>query len=452
MIDNRKSKIDNSSYHVVGIAGVGMNALAQALLAQGFKVTGSDRYLDRGQNLEVLDKLRRAGVELVPQDGSGVRADTAGVVVSTAIEPDNQDVVAAGRHGVPVIHRAAMLARLARGHQIIAVTGTAGKTTVTGMIGFVLEQLGLDPMVVNGGALLNWLNDDSIGNVRVGRGDIWVLEVDESDRSLLQFDPGWAVITNVSKDHFELDEVQQLFQQFAAKVKCEVVGCYGAAPYPPVGFQPSLSDAGIGFDYHGVGFLVPILGLHNAENALQCVMLCERLGLNLADVSRALEKFRGIQRRLEWVGQAGGVSVIDDYAHNPAKISAAWRAIAPYFKRIIAVWRPHGFAPLALMMEDLTRAFTTLAGRDDLVLVLPIFDAGGTTNRSICSGMLVERLLKANVGAEAMKDYDYLRRRLTVLARPGDAILLMGARDPVLPVFARELVLDFDNLFVDRVP
>ncbi len=450
-----------------------MSALAQVLLAQGFRVTGSDRYLDSGQEIPgfadqappqcyaqarglrlgtpVLDKLRRAGVQLVPQDGSGVRTDTTGVVVSTAIEPDNQDVAAAGRHGVPVIHRAAMLARLARGHQTIAVTGTAGKTTVTGMIGHVLEQLGLDPMVVNGGAVLNWLNDDVIGNVRIGRGATWVLEVDESDRSLLQFDPDWAVITNVSKDHFELDEVQQLFQQFASKVKRGIVGCYGKVPYPPAGFQPSLSADGIGFDFQGVMFSVPVLGLHNAENALQCIMLCERLGLGMADVSRALEKFRGIQRRLEWVGQAGGVAVIDDYAHNPAKITAAWKAVAPYFKRMLVVWRPHGFAPLALMMEELTHSFAVLAGRDDRVLILPVYDAGGTADRTVHSGILVDRLVKAGVAAESAKDYNDLRRRLMALAQPGDAILLMGARDPVLPVFARGLMLDLNNLLVDRM-
>lgn len=450
-INNQQSTFRNASYHVAGVAGVGMSALAQVLLAQGFSVTGSDRYLDRGQDLPVLDKLRRSGVQLVPQDGSGVRADTAGVIVSTAIEPDNPDVAAAGRLGVPVIHRAAMLARLARDKRTVAVTGTAGKTTVTGMIGWVLEQAGLDPMVVNGGAVLNWFDEKTIGNVRLGRGATWVLEVDESDRSLLQFDPDWAVITNVSKDHFELAEVKSLFRQFAAKVKREVVGCYGAAPYPPAGFEPRLSAEGISFEYRGVTFESPLLGRHNAENALQCVLLCERLGLALPEISRALKTFRGIQRRLEWIGQAGGVTVIDDYAHNPAKITAAWKALAPYFQRLIAVWRPHGFAPLALMLDELVRAFAALAGPRDRVLILPVYYAGGTAAATVDAPVLVERLTQAGVAAEAALNYEGLKQQLLAAARPGDALLFMGARDPFLPVFARRLLLDLDKLLADRV-
>ncbi len=440
-----------------------MSALAQVLLAQGCRVSGSDRYLDRGQDLPgfaeglrpgtpVLDKLRRAGVELVPQDGSGVRADSAGVVVSTAIEPDNPDVAAAGRLGIPIIHRATMLARLAHGRETIAVTGTAGKTTVTGMIGFVLEQLGLDPMVVNGGAVLNWLNDQTVGNVRVGRGNTWVLEVDESDRSLLQFDPDWAVITNASRDHFELAEVELLFREFAGKTQRGVVGWHGDAPYPPAEFQPVLSADGMSFAYRGTRFEAPVLGRHNAENALQSVLLCERLGLSLADVSRALKQFRGIQRRLEWVGRAGGVAVIDDYAHNPAKITAAWTALAPHSKRVLAAWRPHGFAPLKLMMDDLAGAFARLAGPGDRVFILPVYYAGGSADQAVHSGMLVERLAKLGAPAEAVADFEALRRRLRELARPGDAILLMGARDPALPVVARRLLLDLGQLLVDRAP
>ncbi|MBU4198366.1 MAG: hypothetical protein KKG09_09095 [Verrucomicrobia bacterium] len=437
--------------HLVGVAGVGMSALAQVLLAQGFKVTGSDRYLDSGQELSVLDKLRRAGVGLVPQDGAGVRPDTAGVVVSTAIEPDNPDLAAARRLGVPIIHRAEMLARLARSVTTIAVTGTAGKTTVTGMIGWVLEQMGLDPMVVNGGAVLNWMTDDAIGNVRIGQGAIWVLEADESDRSLLQFDPDWAVITNISKDHFELDEVRRLFQEFACKVRRGVVGCYGAPPDFPDTFQPRLSAQGCAFDYQGVVFEITMLGRHNAENALHCVRMCERLGLSLPEVSRALTTFRGIQRRLEWIGKAKGVTVIDDYAHNPAKITAAWQAVAPHFKRVIAVWRPHGFAPLALMMEELTRAFAAVIRGDDRVLIMPVYYAGGTVQATVDSVRLVERLARAGVAAEAVGGYDDLQARLLALARSDDVVLFMGARDPFLPVFALRLVFELDHFLVDRV-
>ncbi len=442
----------HSSYHLVGVGGVGMSALAQLLLAHGHKVSGSDRYHDKGQDLPVLAKLRRAGLILTPQDGSALAPETAAVIVSTAIEPDNSDLIAAQNYKIPIVHRAEMLAQMAHAATVIAVAGTAGKTTVTGMLGYVLECLGQDPTVINGGAVLNWLNADNIGNARIGRGPIWVLEVDESDRSLLRFKPEWAIITNVSKDHFELDELERLFRQFAGQVRRALLGCYGELPFSLEEFKPSLSAQGCRFDYRGVSFCTSLLGRHNAENALHCVLMCERLGLSLPEVSRALQTFQGIQRRLQWVGCAAGVTVIDDYAHNPLKIKAAWCALAPYFNRLLAVWRPHGHAPLALMMEELIQAFGAIIGAGDHLLVLPAYYAGGTARQGSDYRHLVKRLVDAGRCAEAVDGYTQLQSRLLELAQPGTAVLLMGARDPFLPVFAHRLLLELDHFVVKRPP
>ncbi|MBU0715024.1 MAG: UDP-N-acetylmuramate--alanine ligase [Verrucomicrobia bacterium] len=451
-IENRKSKIENFSYHLVGIAGVGMSALAQVLLAQGCRVSGSDRYLDAGRALDhadsvvnVLEKLRSAGVQLRSQDGNGVTADLTGLVISSAIEADNPDIAAARRLRVPILHRAECLAQWANAKTCqIAITGTAGKTTVTGIIGWALAQLGADPTVVNGGALLNWVDPRQIGNVRVGRSDVWVVEVDESDRSLLRFHPDWAVITNMSKDHFELSEVRHLFKAFAGQVKCGVVGCYGtaAADEPLNGFKPDLSAEGIHFGYRGVDFNLPLLGRHNAENALQAVMLCERLGYALPLISRALAGFGGIQRRLERLGMGRGVTVIDDYAHNPAKIGAAWDAVAPYYRRVLAVWRPHGFAPLALMLGELVQAFCARAKSADRVFILPVYFAGGTAQRTVTADTLVNALRERGVCAELAANYDDLLARLKAAAQAGDGVLWMGARDPDIGIYARRFVAE----------
>lgn len=444
-IENQKSKIENSSYHLVGLAGVGMSALAQVLLAQGCRVSGSDRYLDAGRALDVLEKLRAAGVQLRAQDGNGVTEGLTGLVVSSAIEADNPDIAAARRLRVPILHRAECLAQWANAKScLIAVTGTAGKTTVTGMIGWALAQMGADPTVVNGGALLNWVDPRQIGNVRVGRSDVWVVEVDESDRSLLRFHPDWAVITNMSKDHFELSEVRHLFKAFAGQVKRGVVGCYGAATDEDTikGFKPDLSAEGIRFKYRGVDFKLPLLGRHNAENALQAVMLCERLGYALADISRALVRFGGIQRRLERLGVGRGVTVIDDYAHNPAKIGAAWDAVAPYYRRVLAVWRPHGFAPLALMLGELVHAFCARTRPADMVFILPVYFAGGTAQRTVTADTLVNALRERGVCAELAATYEDLLARLKATVQAGDGVLWMGARDPDLGVFARRFVAE----------
>lgn len=479
-------------YHLVGIGGVGMSALAQLLLDLGHRVSGSDRYQDQGRELPVLAKLRSLGIELMPQDGGGVTAETDAVIVSTAIENNNPDIRAAQSRGKKIIHRAEMLAALARDKKCIAVTGTAGKSTVTGMLGWIFAELGLDPTVVNGAPVLNWVSDRRPGNFRSGRSDIWILELDESDRSLLHFSPDWAVITNISKDHFELEEVRDLFAAFAKRVKHRIVGCAplanfekadfdspekGGSPQvrPPQivetrdktdlegeaepsrkpfsaesNFQPIVMERGIAFKYRSVEFRLPLLGLHNAENAVHCVMLCEKLGLDLKAVGKALEKFRGIERRLEVIGRTGGITVIDDYAHNPAKIAAAWDAVRAFSERILAVWRPHGYGPLALMRRELVEVFSAKARPGDLVYIMDVYYAGGTAKKEVTSEMLAADLARKDVPAFFAAGYEELRPRLLKEAKSGAAVLCMGARDPDLPVFVRRIFLELDHLVMDR--
>lgn len=431
-------------YHVAGVAGVGMSALAELLLGLGHAVSGSDRSFDQGHRLDVLERLQRGGLRLVPQDGAGLTAETAALLVSTAIEEGNAELAAARRLGVPVVHRAAMLARLAAGRDVVAVAGTAGKTTVTALTGWLLAELGRDPTVVNGGVILNWAAPDRPGNVRVGRTGPWVFEVDESDRSLLQFQPRWAGLTNVSKDHFELDEVIRLFRQFCGQV-CEPVVCGAGVdrlldlPADRAWPEPDWRPGPAGFDYAGHHFAVPLIGRHNIENAFLAVRLCAELGCDLAALAEALPRFRGVGRRLERVGDCRGAPVYDDYAHNPAKMAASWRAVADTARRVLGFWRPHGFGPLNLMQRELADALAGALRPEDRFFVLPVFYAGGTANAVLTAEQWVGQLQARGLPAEHVADYDVLERRLDELLQPGDAILGMGARDPGLPAFARRL-------------
>ncbi len=427
------------SYHLVGVAGVGMNGVAQALRGNGHAVSGSDRYADQGQDLAVIRKLKRAGIVFKPQDGSGVTAATTAVIVSTAIEPDNPDIAAAARHGVPVRHRSEMLAELAAGRETVAITGTSGKTTVTGMMGWALEQLGADPTVVNGGALVNWADDERVGNVRMGKSRLFVIEADESDRSCLRYDPDWAILTNQSADHFAMDETRALFEAFRAKVRRGSVAGWDA-DMPWQALQPELSAAGSRFTWRGVEFRLPLLGRHNAENALQTAVLCERMGYEPVAIARALAGFRGIQRRLEHIGVARGVTVIDEYAHNPAKIEAAWQAVAPFYRRVLGLWRPHGFKPLAQMFDDMVAMFGRVCRPQDRLWLLPVYYAGGTVQRQADSDGLVATLQAAGVVAQWVPDYDALLAAMLGEVAEGDVALCMGARDPGIPEFARRLV------------
>ncbi|MEI6219284.1 MAG: Mur ligase family protein, partial [bacterium] len=350
-----------------------MSALAQVLLAQGWEVSGSDRFSDAGEDLVVINKLRAAGVSIVPQDGSGISSGSCTVVASSAVEESNPDIVAAARHGARVLGRAEMLARLVAGRTCVAIAGTSGKSTVTGMVGWLLEQLGADPSVVNGGAVLNWVSDELVGNVRIGKTGPWILEVDESDKSLLQFSPDWAIITNIGKDHFDIGETEDLFKTFAARVRNQVIGqaCLsGGVTVSDVSF------CGTTFMWHGVKFKVPLPGRHNVDNAVQAIALCELLGFSTALMVEPLAKFQGIERRLQFVGRLSGATVIDDFAHNPAKIRASWQTVAPHFRRILAVWRPHGFRPLEFMQDELVETIADVCRPGDEFAVLPVFFAG----------------------------------------------------------------------------
>lgn len=433
--------LEKGHYHFAGVAGVGMSALAQAALGQGCDVSGSDRYRDRGQDTDVIGKLVSAGVKFTPQDGSGITAATKALVVSTAIEGDNPDIAAAKKCGVPVLHRSELLHKIVDGHRCVAVTGTSGKSTVTGMTGWILEQLGADPSVVNGAPLLNWMSGDVIGNARIGKSDLWVIEADESDRSLLNYSPDWAVITNASMDHFSLEETVQLFKKFAGRAKRGVVSALDNPSWLKE-FKPEVKTDGSSFKYGAAQFAVHLPGAHNAENALFAVVLCEKLGFKLKDIGRALAGFKGIHRRLERVGTAGGITVVDDYAHNPAKIAAAWRAAAGSGGRVIGIWRPHGFKPLAMMMEELMELFGALCRAGDKLYILPVYDAGGTADRAVNSDRLVNALRAKGVPAEFINDAGQLPVLVAGQAKRGDVVLTMGARDPGLPTLARSILSD----------
>ena len=442
--------------HVSGVAGVGMSALAQALVWSGARVTGSDRFLDRGDDLEIFGQLREAGVELVPQDGSALTPGTAALAYSTAIEADNPEMRRARELGVPLKHRAAMLAELASGKRVVAVAGTAGKTTTTGMLGHALERLGADPTVVNGGALAEWARrGGGVGNVRRGAaGAPWVLEVDESDRSLLDFEPEWSVVTNISQDHFGLDEVRALFREYAGRVRRGIVCGPGVARWVRDGAKPGVevveaegiperaADGSWSVSWRGARLAVPQPGEHNALNALCAAECCRRMGFGAEAVAAALNDFGGIRRRLERVGRgARGEDVFDDYAHNPAKIAAAWQAAGGEGRRrVLGVWRPHGYGPLRNMMQGLADAFADAMGPEDRLWVLPVFDAGGTADRSVSSGELVAALQGRGKAADGLAGLSGEDAALVAsAARGGEAVLVMGARDPGLPGFARRV-------------
>lgn len=421
--------------HLIGIGGVGMSALAQAFLDKGWRVTGSDRLVDRGEATPTLRTLAAEGVALCPQDGRAVDAGTT-VVYSTAIEADNADLLAARRTGARCLHRSEALAALTRGHETIAVTGTCGKSTVTAMLGHLLAACGRDPAVVNGAEVIGW--DDGgrrIGSVRASgnpQGPM-VVEADESDKSLLALAPRHVIVTNASSDHFPKAEAEALFRAFKAKATGVVVDTSDA----PAGPAPQTAGWETRFAWRGREWSLPMPGAHNVANAKAALGMALALGCDAADLARGLATFPGVRRRLERVGTLDGACVVDDYAHNVEKLAAAWATLAEAFPAgVFGVWRPHGYAPLRKMLEGLAAMFNATVRPCDRLLLLPVYDAGGTTDRSLNSDALLARL---TCPAESVPDLAAAESRLRALARPGTAVATFGARDPGLPALARRL-------------
>ncbi len=412
-----------------------MSALAQVLLDQGHVVSGADRLLDTGGSTPILEILKSEGVQMFPEDGSGVAKDTDAVIVSSAIEATNPGIVAAGALNVPVVHRATALAEALKKNRLIAVAGTCGKSSVTAMLGHILAGAGFDPLVVNGAAIPTWDNGASrVGSVRAGKGEWAVVEVDESDKSLTAFHPEAAIITNASADHFDIAETDALFDTFRKQVSGVIEdGRDGRMPenVKCEGWSGS-------FTLDGVRYTIPMPGVHNVMNAFNAVKLALRIGANSADIKDALASFPGIERRLQRIGMCGETLVIDDYAHNPEKLRAMWETCKVAFpKGIAVVWRPHGFGPLRKMMDALVAMFADVMRKEDALFVLPVYDAGGTADRSVNSDILVGKLNSANVNF--VGDLNEAEALLRTQASAFGAIITAGARDPGLPVLARRL-------------
>lgn len=427
------------SVHITGICGVGMSAIAQGYLDRGFEVTGSDRLLDSGGGRETAGILARQGARLFPQDGSGISEATGAVVVSSAIEKDNPDLASAQAQSVGIIHRSEALEELVGGKKLIAVAGTAGKSTVTALVGSVLAHAGLDPMVVNGASCPLWSADGSrIGSVRKGDGEWAVIEADESDGSFLRFLPDMGIVTNETPDHFGEEKTKELFAAFKRNVAGTLIDGL------PESFEPLPSEGWKSrFRYLGEEYCVSLPGVHNAQNACHALAAGLALGIDRRVIKRALMTFPGIDRRFMRVGNtASGTAVIDDYAHNPEKLAAAMSAARKLFGSFAILWRPHGFAPLKKMSQALAGAFAEGLGKDCELVLLPVYDAGGTADRSFNVEVLSEPLASRGVRFAVAGDVEEAERLLLDYSgRTGGkgAIIVSGARDPALPLLAKRL-------------
>ena len=447
-------------FHYAGLAGSGMSALAQFQAMMGGRVSGSDRAFDRGERAELRTQLERLGIEIMRQDGSGVTDDCAALIVSTAVEEKVADFATARAKNIPVVHRSELLAHFVASYRTVAVSGTSGKSTVTAMVFEILESAGRDPSVITGGDLRLLQARGLPGNAFAGGSDLLVVEADESDGSLVRYAPAVGVILNLQRDHKEMGEVAAMFAVLRARSReALVVGedenldglaggalRFGFGPRADIrGTNVELIPSGSSFTVDDVAFALPVPGRHNVANALAAIAAARTLDVPLADMVAPLASFQGVGRRFQTVGAARGVTVIDDFAHNADKIAAALATAKLNASRVLAVYQPHGYGPTRFLRRDFVDTFTRELRPGDRLWMLEVFYAGGTASRDFSAADIVEEIAENGVKAEFAPSRGWLAARIAEMARAGDMVLVMGARDPSLTDFAREIVAELDR-------
>ena len=460
--------MNQDDYFFCGIGGSGMLPLAMIVQARGGRIEGSDRSRDQGRTPEKFAWLEAHGVTLHPQDGSGVTRGEQTVVATGAIEDTVPDIGAAKRAGARIVTRPELLSQLFNAAPTsIGVAGTSGKSTITGMIAWILHQAGRAPTVMNGAVMKNFADaDHPFASALIGGPELFVSEVDESDGSIARYNPTVAVVSNISLDHKSMEELRDLFGGFTGRAERAVLNLDNvetralARSLPadkvitfalgeesatlnahdleplPTGMRFTLTE--LGGAKHAVVLNVP--GAHNVANALAALGAVRAIGVPLAEGIAALETFAGIRRRMEVVGTANGVTVIDDFAHNPDKIAATLKTLHAFDGRLLILFQPHGFGPLRLMQAEFIDGFAGLMRSDDVLLMPEPVYFGGTTDRSVGSEDIASGVRAAGRNAEALPTREACGDRLIALARPGDRIIVMGARDDTLSVFAGDLL------------
>lgn len=423
-----------------------MSGLASTLISMGYLVSGSDLKLT-----SVTERLAERGARISGYHHPGnIPPNTGLVIVSSAIKEDNPEYIAARKKGIPVIRRAELLAWLMRGKKSIAVAGAHGKTTTSSMIALMLEKAGLDPTVVIGGEVY-----DIGGNAKLGRGEYLVAEADESDGSFLQLFPWAAVCTNVDSDHLDywrsLERIRDGFKQFldlvpddGFKVVCAddaelakiasrgrgfiTYGLNSPADYQINSYSLSgMRSRGVVISHGRVlgDIELRVPGKHNLSNALGCIAVGRRIGLDFGGITEALSVFRGVKRRFEILGEAKGVTVVDDYGHHPAEIRAtlgAARLTCPV--RLVVLFQPHRYTRTKFLYPEFGRSF----GIADVIVITDIYPAGEAPIPGVTAELIVEELKKNGRDdvvylPELEEAVDYLYKHV----QPGDLVLTLGA-------------------------
>ncbi len=446
---------DFKNVFFIGVAGVGMSAIAQYLAGTGKKVSGSDRYFKEGEVNETKEKLEAEGITCFLQNGDGITGETDLVVVSTAIEDTVFEVQKAKQQNIPIIKRSELLALIAKSKKTIAVGGTSGKSTTSAMLFDILDKAGLQPSIISGAGLVSIIKEGKIGNAKVGAGNWLVIEADESDGSIVQYEPEIGLLLNIDKDHQEIEELMSIFTTFknnskkfivnqsntlAKKLSQDIKNDFSSDENSEAGYiAKNFKQEGfcIQFLILNSSFLINSIGHHNMENALAAAAVANQIGVSLQTCADVLKNYEGIYRRNQVLGNKNGVWVIDDYAHNPVKCAAAIRACQPVAEKVVAWFQPHGYGPTRFLRNDFVKEIAEVLRPQDEIWMSEIFYAGGTAVKDISANDLINDIKALGKNAFFVEDREQFPAEVRSHLSGNSVLLLMGARDPSLETFAK---------------
>lgn len=456
---------DYNNIFFIGIAGAGMSAIAQYLAGIGKQVSGSDRYFIPDIKNETKEKLEKEGIQCFLQNGEGISRTTDLIVVSTAIEDTVIEVQKAKELGIPIVKRSELLSVISKHKKTIAVGGTSGKSTASAMLFDILTYAGWQPSIISGAGLISIIKEGKIGNAKVGEGEWLIIEADESDGSIIQYQPEVGLLLNIDKDHQEIDELMDIFTQFknntcqlwivnqsnvlAKKLSQDAQhdfsingkddAGYIANNFKQQGFHIAFSVTYVGLDTQKIWFSLAAMGRYNMENALAATTVAHQLGIDLQVCADALKNYAGIYRRNQVLGHKNGVWVVDDYAHNPVKCAAAIAACQYVAPKVVAWFQPHGYGPTRFLRNDFVKEIAAVLRPQDEIWMSEIFYAGGTAEKNISANDLIEDLKTIGANAFFVEDRNDFLQQVRSHLTDNTVLLLMGARDPSLEQFSKKI-------------
>jgi UDP-N-acetylmuramate--alanine ligase len=435
-----------------GIGGSGVSAIAGFASDKGHSVTGTDRLFDKNPGHKIFRQLISKGISIVPQDGKGLDSSFDLAVFSTAVEKNNPDFVAAEKTGIRINTRPEYLAGLVSQYRTIAVAGTSGKSTTAGMLAYIMQKLGMSPNYIGGGKVKQFKTEKNAGNYLAGNSDILVIEACESDGTIVNYKPAFSIISNLTLDHNPVKETAEMFKKLSHNTSGPVItgkddenlNTFGVKGNKGFSIDHDSEYRAEGIAYHpfetmfsvkGHNFLTQLPGKHNLYNALSCIALLSEIGSPLNEVSNALAGFSGIERRFDVRLKNEKYLVIDDYAHNPHKIAGLMDTVKRTGRRTCYIFQPHGYGPTRLMKDGYIRVFSENLRENDVLVLLPIYYAGGTAAKDISSNDIAKAVKAAGKSATVIED------RNKVFNRSGkyDSYIVFGARDDTLSDLAESI-------------